>query len=164
MQWCAWFGLVPCRLPVKRQNICSHVQYVAFTQRGWSCGPVSVYLSTAGMQFRCLIVWCYGRALWLPAGAACSRPNPINPLSCRSITSTELPQTGAAAAPTLARLVARLHPAFTRGCYLRMSPIDAPNDAPLPPPTHLYLLASNGSWVGALAPRSHTTHHTHYTP
>ena len=67
--------------------------------------------------------------------------NPINPLICRSITSTI---TVAAAAPTLARLAARLHLAVTRECYIRICPIHAPNDAILP---IMETLDIAGSWV-----------------
>ena len=64
----------------------------------------------------------FGDLLALPAPAH----TPINPLSSRSITGAI---TGAAAAPTLARLAARLHLAVTRECCLHISPIHAPNDA-----------------------------------
>jgi hypothetical protein len=142
--------------------------------------------------------------------------DPINPLSCRSITA-------AAAAPTLTRFDARLHPAFTCDsiptCLESMLRTMVPSNTPIPAciqrilglgalaplgplaptphtlhaialavltPTrpshylpastgdvrryaHIHMLArslpsttSNGSWVGALAARSHTTHTTHH--
>ena len=55
--------------------------------------------------------------------------DPINPLSCRSITA-------AAAAPTLARFDARLHPAFTRDiiptCLESMLQAMVPSNTPIP--------------------------------
>jgi hypothetical protein len=75
--------------------------------------------------------------------------DPINPLSCRSITA-------AAAAPTLAPYDARLHPTFTRDSIPTC--LEFMLRALVPSNSHPYLLASSGSWVSAPSPRSNTTH------
>ena len=130
IQWRAWFGLVPRRLSVKRPNTCFHVQYVAFTLRGWSCGlcryiQVKLAYDFVVYLFSDMAVH-FGNLLALPAPVQ----DAINPLSCRSITA-------AAVAPALTRFDARLHPAFTRDsiptCLESMVRAMVPSNTPIPP-------------------------------
>ena len=68
----------------------------------------------------------FGNLVALPAPVQ----DPVNPLSCRSITA-------AAVAPALTRFDARLHPAFTRDsiptCLESVVRAMVPSNTPIPP-------------------------------
>jgi hypothetical protein len=84
-----------------------------------------------------------------------SRPGPHKsvelPLYHRQLLGQHPPLLGLMPAST-PPLPAMLSPHASNLCSERWSPL-----------THPYLLESNGSWFGALAPRSHTTHTTRHS-
>jgi hypothetical protein len=140
-------GLVWSRVVCPLNGITStcHVQRATFALRGWSSGPVNVgiYLSKAGMCFRCLFVWCgCVCALWRPAGAAA-----LSQLAMRQRT----PRPYSICCPPPPRHCPRWY--YPDMCLESMLRAMVPPNTPTPACIQQIL----GLGALPLAPRSHTT-------
>jgi hypothetical protein len=114
--------------------------------------PFSVFFAGSAEKRSCLFVYCCVCALWRPAGVPTPAQDPINPLSCRSLSQLlrqHPPLLGLLPAST-PHLPAMISPHASNLCSEQWSPL-----------THPYLLASNGSWIGALAPLAPTPRTLH---